>query len=413
MIYKLKELEVRSADDRDNFGVPTFTPTQASHVPKAKQRWLDTVVGGVSATFLVLVILILVYICLMRVKRSIRQAAELESSMQSLPGESQRGNNPATARAQSPNNDPCIRKLSISELEQATYNFSPNNIMGEGAFGLVYKGLLQDGTIAAIKRHLYTLSPNFIDEATRIGHIQHKHLVKLIGYGRSNYQQLLVYDFISNGSVQRQLYDSEGLPTGKLSIRQRLSIALGAAKGLAHLHSLAPPVLHMHFRTSNVLVDENYTTKVSDFGLSNLLTENYRAESSSAMDCFLDPRASTTLYTEQSDVYSFGVFLLELVTGREAMNINHSTSHRNIVSQARSIQKLEYFIDYTLEQQAQSTAIQMLQLAQLCIDASPNRPSMTNIVLALELIEEREIGVTHQESSQDIVPVALGSDLFS
>ncbi|CAM8919557.1 unnamed protein product [Rhodiola kirilowii] len=406
--HNLRDLKVRSTEDGDNFNVPTYTPTQIFHVPKGRQRWFATVIGSVSATFLVLFTLILVYICLMRVKRSIRQTAELESSLQSLPDESL-----ATAQAQSQLNDSGIRKLSILELEQATSNFSPNNIIGEGPFGSVYKGLLPDGAIAAIKRRLYLLLPNFIDEAERIGRIQHKHLVKLIGYSQSNYQQLLVYDFISNGSVGRHLYDTEGLPTGKLSIRRRLSIALGAAKGLAHLHSIVPTVLHLHFRTSNVLVDENYTPKVSDSGLSNLMTEGHRAESSSSFnDCFLDPEALTSQYTDRSDVYSFGVFLLELVSGREAINRNQPSPQHNVVSQARCILDPEGFIDHTLEHRARSTAVRILELALLCIDSSLNRPSMINVVQQLERIEEKEFGVTHEDSNQEIVPVALGSDLF-
>ncbi|KAH7561029.1 hypothetical protein JRO89_XS10G0160700 [Xanthoceras sorbifolium] len=321
-------------------------------------------------------------------------------------------------------------------------NFSQSNIIGEGALGLVYKGLLQDGSMVAIKRRIHTPIRNFLHEVRNIARIHHRHLVKLVGYYEDDHQQLLVYDYIPNGNVGNHLYDNEGLPIGRLNMRQRLLIALGAARGLAHLHSLVPPLFHMHFRTSNVLLDENFTAKVSDYGPHKLLIANHHAGSSSAIDCFLDPDtafsavdeyctwksllmslisslfverlSSLKIFSAASDVYSFGVFLLELISGHEAHGRNQSNSEPNIVLQAKRGSSLDDYIDKTLgDQTAANAAREMMELVFQCIDISRRRPSMRRIVEELEQIQEREIGRLHSEfGEEDIGAVTLGSELF-
>ncbi|KAK9280638.1 hypothetical protein L1049_014334 [Liquidambar formosana] len=412
-IYKSRKTRIAATFD-GNSGVPMLTPVEAAHVKRPRQQKLAAIVGGIGAALLVVIIVVLVYICLMRVKRFIRQTSETASSLPSPPVEGGQGNTPHRFVAFSPYDTYNLRQLPILELELATCNFSQSNIIGEGGFGFVYKGLLQDGTIVAIKRRLHAPTQTFVNEVMRIAHVHHKHLVKLIGYCEDNHQQFLVYDYLPNGNVGNHLYDSGGLPIGKLEMQQRLLIALGAAKGLEHLHNLVPPFLHMHFRTSNVLVDENFTTKVSDFGLFKLLVESNRAGPSSAIDCFLDPELRLSKdYSERSDVYSFGVFLLELVTGREALGRNQSNSQQNIVLEAKGIPCLEDFVDQTLGDHTWHTAKQILELALLCVDStSLRRPAMKNVVEELERIQEREIGHLHYEPSEEIGVVKLGSELF-
>ncbi|XVE59101.1 hypothetical protein DITRI_Ditri05aG0018300 [Diplodiscus trichospermus] len=177
-----------------------------------------------------------------------------------------------------------------------------------GRFGLVHKGLLQDGAIVAIKRCLTTQVHVFLHEVKQIAQVSHKNLVELLVIVKIATSSYLVYDYIPNGNVGNHLYDSEGSQTGKLNIRQRLLNALGAAKGPEHLHSLVPLLMHMRFRTSNVLLDENFTAKVSDYGLSKLLSEDRLYASSSAIDCFLDPELySSKKFSVQSDAYSLGL----------------------------------------------------------------------------------------------------------
>ncbi|KAF7153601.1 hypothetical protein RHSIM_Rhsim01G0216800 [Rhododendron simsii] len=427
--------------------VPTLTPLPEAQVKKPSKQKVAAIVGGIGAALLVVVTGVTVCFCLMRLKRLIRRASDTTSSVRSPRGNSilraSEDISPGSG-AVSPYDTYNLWQLSILELEQATGNFNQINLVGEGSFGLVYKGLLVDGSIVAIKRCLHCPVQYFVNEVKRIASVHHRHLVKLIGYCEENYQQFLVYDYLPNGNVGNHLYDSEGLPIGKLDMRQRLIIALGAAKGrcnvslsstdcngheimrifdptilhlqsgLEHLHSLVPPILHMHFRTRNVLVDENFTAKVSDFGHSNLPVEGYYAESSSAVDCFRDPELrSLHDFSERSDVYSFGVFLLELISGREALGRNHSDVQENLVSQAKGTRDIDNFVDKTVKDCTLNAVKQMMELALLCVDTGTRRPVMRSVVEELERIRAAEIGHLHSGGlGEEIGMVTLGSDLF-
>ncbi|KAE9585754.1 putative protein kinase RLK-Pelle-RLCK-IXa family [Lupinus albus] len=215
-----------------NNDIPTLTPLQDSQAKRPKGIRGAVIVGGIVASLIVVAILVIVYICLMRIKRLIRQTSETASSMPSPSVEMGRGNNSEYVNAFTPQK---TRHITILELQQATRNFSPSNIIGEGGFGFVYKGLLEDGSIVAIKRRQFALTPDFIREVKQITHTHHIHLVKLIGYYEDRFQQLLVYEYLPNGNVGNHLYDNEGLPLGRLDFWRRLSIALGAAKGKTHL----------------------------------------------------------------------------------------------------------------------------------------------------------------------------------
>ncbi|KAK7272144.1 hypothetical protein RJT34_28566 [Clitoria ternatea] len=411
--YKLKDPGGITAKIDGNNDIPTFTPLQAAQVKKREGRRGAVIIGSVVAALIVIVIVVIVYICLMRAKRFIRQTSETASSMPSPTVEMGRVNNSQYVNAFSSHYTQNTRQLTILELEQATQNFSHGNIIGEGGFGFVYKGLLQDGSIVAIKRRLFTFTRDFVHEVKQIADIHHIHLVKLIGYYEDSYQQLLVYEYLPNGNVGSHLYDSEGLPIGKLDLRRRLSIALGASKGVQHLHSLVPPLLHTNFRTSNVLLDENYTAKVSDYGFSKVKTKVDQAGSSSNVDCFVDPELSLSKsYSEKSDVYSFGVFLLELISGCEAHNRNMSNQGDNIVFQVRNSVDLGSFVDKTLGEQEKHAARRMMKLALLCVDVTSRRPSsMAQIVQELERIQ-REIASMYSQYNEEIGVVTLGSELF-
>ncbi|XP_022731213.1 probable serine/threonine-protein kinase PBL28 [Durio zibethinus] len=409
---KSRHRRVAAASVDGENSVPTLTPLQAGD-KKPRKQTLAALIGGASAALLVVIILVLVYICLMRVKRFMRRTSDTASSLPSPTVELEGIKTSHYAGAPSPHDTQNLRQLSMSELEHATHNFSQSNIVGEGRFGLVYKGLLQDGAIVAIKRCLNTSVHVFLREVKQIAQVSHRHLVKLVGYCEDGHQQFLVYDYIPNGNVGNHLYDSEGSPTGKLNMRQRLLIALGAAKGIEYLHSLAPPLLHMHFRSSNVLLDDNFTAKVSDYGLSKLVSEDQFYASSSAIDCFLDPELSASKkFSVQSDVYSFGVFLLELTSGREALWMDESNSEPTLIMQAKDSDNLVNFVDETLGDRSMRGAKQIVELALQCIEISPRRPSMKSIVEELERIQEKEIGRLIFESAEEIGAVTLGSELF-
>ncbi|XP_024926137.3 probable serine/threonine-protein kinase PBL28 isoform X2 [Ziziphus jujuba] len=397
--------KIEAAAYEDN-GVPTLMPVQEAHEQKPRKRKVAAIIGGAVAALLVVFVVVLVYICLMRVRKYIRRTSDTASSVPSLPAELEIGSISPYACPLSPFDSQNLRQLTIQELKRATCDFSQNNILGEGRFGFTYKGLLQDGSIVAIKRRLYSATQYFFHEVKNIARVNHMHLVSLIGYYQDAHQQLLVYDYLSNRNIGNHLYDSEGLPIGKLGIRQRLSVALGAARGLEHLHSLVPPLLHMHFRTSNVLVDDNFMAKVSDYGLTKFVIEGNHAGSSSSIDCFLDPELDIPKkFSERSDVYSFGVFLLELISGREAHGRYQSNSVGNLVLQAKNRMEFENFVDKSLEGHTMYAAKQMMGLAMICIDASVRRPTMKFVLEELERIQESEVDV-------QIGAVTLGSELF-
>ncbi|KAL5565667.1 hypothetical protein UlMin_028831 [Ulmus minor] len=403
-------IEARGNDDS---GIPTFTTEKKTNDKRPKKRKVAAIVGGAVAALLVVLVVLLVYLCLLRVKKFIRRTSETESSIPSPPAERELGDTSPYAFALSPFDTQNIRELTISELEQATSNFSHNNIIGEGRFGLAYKGLLQDGSFVAVKRRLDAPTRFFLHQVKQFSRVQHVNLVRLIGYYYDSYQQLLVYDYLSNGNTGNHLYDSEGLPIGKLGIRQRLSIALGAANGLGHLHSLVPPVLHMHFRTSNVLLDENFMPKVSDYGLTKLLIEGNHAGSSSSVDCFLDPELDMSRnFSERSDVYSFGVFLLELISGREANSTHRINLDENLVLQGKDNKNFDQFVDKSLKGQAMHAAKRMMELALICVATSIRRPPMKYVVEVLERVQEIEIGHLRSEQDVQIGAVTLGSELF-
>ncbi|XP_068652689.1 probable serine/threonine-protein kinase PBL28 [Aristolochia californica] len=391
--------------------VPTLTP-QPPHAGKPKkQKFVAVIASGVGAAVLVAVVVAVVYICLMRVRRLSRRATESGSSgpphVENETGrQSPHGVVLYSFEAHN------VRQLTYTELEYATFDFNQSNVIGEGGFGLVYKGLLQDGSMVAIKRRVQDLSLSFVREVEKLGNLHHRHIVKLVGYCQERRQQFLVYNYELNGSVRNHLYDSEGLPVGKLDMRQRLSIALGAAKGLEYLHGLVPPYIHMHFKTSNVLVDGNYVAKVADAGLAKLLIGGQQAGSSLGIDCFLDPELSMSNgFSERSDIYGFGVFLLELISGREAGHREITDPSQDLVEQAKTARDLNGFLDKTIPEQAKDPLQQMMKLALQCVGTGAGRPTMNNVVTELELIQENEIGY-QQQTGEEIGVVTLGSELF-
>ncbi|KAF6167876.1 hypothetical protein GIB67_027654 [Kingdonia uniflora] len=385
-----------------DIGLPTLTPSQTTNVKRPRREKVVAIVcAAVGATLIVFAILLLVYICLMRTKRFIRRTSETGSSVPSPPGDWARENGFHHVSDLSPYEAHSFRQMTIVELEQATFSFSQVHVIGEGGFGFVYKGLLQDGSIVAIKRHLHNPSQYFVQEVENIGRMRHKHLVNLIGYCQESHQQLLVYDYLPNGNVGNYLYgalsfylcvcvcsalyisptysqflfaDSEGLPIGKLNIRQRLSIALGAAK------------------------------------VSKLMVEGSRGELSSGVDCFLDPELGlANEFSQRSDVYSFGVFLLELISGCEAHNRNTTNEYQNVVTKAKGIKVIDGFVDKTLKDPKRMDDIQrMMGLALQCLETSLRRPTMKMVALELELIRERVVGLEDTEISI----LTLGSELF-
>ncbi|CAL1411984.1 unnamed protein product [Linum trigynum] len=246
----------------------------------------------------------------------------------------------------SPNNI-AAETFTFRELATATKNFRQECLIGEGGFGRVYKGRLdKTNQIVAVKqldRNGLQGNREFLVEVLMLSLLHHHNLVNLIGYCADGDQRLLVYEYMSKGSVEDHLLD---LPRGRkpLDWFTRMKIALGAAKGLEYLHDKAnPPVIYRDLKSSNILLDSEFTAKLSDFGLAKLgPTGDKTHVSSRVMGTYgycAPEYQRTGQLTIKSDVYSFGVVLLELITGRRVIDTNRPSNEQNLVTWAQPVFK--------------------------------------------------------------------------
>ncbi|KAL4581741.1 hypothetical protein LXL04_006269 [Taraxacum kok-saghyz] len=297
-----------------------------------------------------------------------------------------------------------LRKFNFSELKSATRNFRPESLLGEGGFGCVFKGWINETGTAAVKPGtgltvaVKTLNHDglqghkeWLAEVNFLGDLLHPNLVKLIGYCIEDDQRLLVYEFMPRGSLENHLF-RRSLP---LPWAMRMKIALGAAKGLAFLHEEAErPVIYRDFKTSNILLDADYNAKLSDFGLAKDGPEGDKTHvSTRVMGTYgyaAPEYVMTGHLTSKSDVYSFGVVLLEMITGRRSMDKNRPNGEHNLVEWARPYlgerRRFYRLIDPRLEGRFSIRGAQKAaQLATLCLSRDPKaRPLMSEVHEALK-----------------------------
>ncbi|CAD6206888.1 unnamed protein product [Miscanthus lutarioriparius] len=214
--------------------------------------------------------------------------------------------------------------FSYEELAAATGNFSAANLLGQGGFGYVHKGVLPGGRVVAVKRLKSDSGQGereFQAEVDIISRVHHRHLVSLVGHCIAGARRVLVYQFVPNKTLEFHLH-GKGQPVMEWSTRLR--IALGSAKGLAYLHEdCHPRIIHRDIKSANILLDNNFEAKVADFGLAKLTSDNTTHVSTRVMGTFgyLAPEyASSGKLTDKSDVFSYGVMLLELLTGRRPID---------------------------------------------------------------------------------------------
>ncbi|GER46836.1 kinase family protein [Striga asiatica] len=374
-------------------------------------RTLAAILGGAAgAVALVGLLFIIIFYCVFR-GRNVSRTSETGSSDPSVQVERAAGIEFTLRDA---------RRFAMDELSSATRNFSDKSLIGQGKFGEVYKGLLHDGMLVAIKKRHGSPSQEFVDEVRYLSSIQHRNLVSLLGYCQENDLQILVYEYIPNGSVSIHLYGAGQVSQEKLEFKHRLSIALGAAKGLGHLHSLSPRLIHKDFKTANVLVDENFIAKVADAGLRNFLGRFDHAGSSSQMgndEIFLAPEVTEfRRFSDRSDVYSFGVFLLELVSGQEARGLLSSDVNQNLVDWVQNLQEsgsISTIIDRRLGNSFTKEGMEeLIQLIIHCVNSSSERrPPISDVVTELDRVLEKEMSLTTIMGEGTPV-VTLGSQLF-
>ncbi|XP_026394212.1 probable receptor-like serine/threonine-protein kinase At4g34500 [Papaver somniferum] len=290
------------------------------------------------------------------------------------------------------------RWYTLRELETATDGFSDENVIGEGGYGIVYRGVLPDSSVIAVKNLLNKkgqAEKEFKIEVEAIGKVKHKNLVGLIGYCAEGAQRMLIFEYMDNGNLEQWLHSDEG-PVSPLTWDIRMQIAVGTAKGLAYLHEgLEPKVVHRDVKSSNILLDKKWNPKVSDFGLAKLLGSDASYVTTRVMGtfgCVAPDYASTGMLNEASDVYSFGVLLMELISGRTPVDYARPAGEVNLVEWFRGLvasRRGEEVVDPRIEIQPAPRALKRLQLICLrCIDLDASkRPKMGQVVHMLEAEE--------------------------
>ncbi|BFG34286.1 hypothetical protein CerSpe_205610 [Prunus speciosa] len=294
--------------------------------------------------------------------------------------------------------------FTFDELAAATGNFRSDCFLGEGGFGKVYKGHLEKiNQVVAIKqldRNGCQGIREFVVEVLTLSLADHLNLVKLIGFCAEGDQRLLVYEYMPLGSLENHLHD---LPPSKKALdwNTRMKIAAGAARGLEYLHEkMQPPVIYRDLKCSNILLGEGYHPKLSDFGLAKVGPSGDKTHVSTRVMgtygyCAPD-YAMTGQLTFKSDVYSFGVVLLELITGRKAIDNTKPVKEQNLVAWARPLfrdrKRFSQMVDPLLQGQYPVRGLyQALAIAAMCVQEQPNmRPVITDIVTALNYLASQK-----------------------
>nr|WIL59877.1 nodulation protein [Melilotus officinalis] len=288
--------------------------------------------------------------------------------------------------------------FSYDQVLEITNGFSSENVIGEGGFGRVYKALMPDGRVGAVKLLKAGSGQGereFRAEVDTISRVHHRHLVSLIGYCLSERQRVLIYEFVPNGNLDQHLHESEW---NVLDWPKRMKIAIGAARGLAYLHEgCNPKIIHRDIKSANILLDNAYEAQVADFGLARLTDDAYTHVSTRVMGTFggyMAPEYATSgKLTDRSDVFSFGVVLLELVTGRKPVDPTQPVGDESLVEWARplllrAIETGDFseLVDPRLQRQyVESEMVRMIEAAAACVrHSAPKRPRMVQIARALD-----------------------------
>ncbi|WVZ72478.1 hypothetical protein U9M48_020931 [Paspalum notatum var. saurae] len=315
-----------------------------------------------------------------------------------------------------------LKRYAFKELRASTNNFNSKNILGEGGYGIVYKGYLRDGSVVAVKRlkdyNAVGGEVQFQTEVEVISLAVHRNLLRLIGFCTTESERLLVYPYMPNGSVASQLREHiNGKPALDWSRRKR--IALGTARGLLYLHEQCDPkIIHRDVKASNVLLDEYFEAIVGDFGLAKLLDhrESHVTTAVRGTVGHIAPEyLSTGQSSEKTDVFGFGVLLVELITGQKALDFGRVANQKggvlDWVKKLHQEKQLSMMVDKDLGSNYDRVELEeMVQVALLCTQYYPShRPRMSEVIRMLE-----GDGLAEKwEASQNVdTPKSVSSELL-
>ncbi|CAI9088102.1 OLC1v1022342C1 [Oldenlandia corymbosa var. corymbosa] len=314
-----------------------------------------------------------------------------------------------------------LRKLTFAHLLEATNGFSADSLIGSGGFGEVYKAQLRDGSIVAIKKLKYVTGQGdreFMAEMETIGKIKHRNLVPLLGYCKVGEERLLVYEYMQWGSLESVLHENGKGNGGStmLDWAARKKIAIGSARGLAFLHhSCIPHIIHRDMKSSNVLIDENFEARVSDFGMArlvNALDTHLSVSTLAGTPGYVPPEYYQSFRcTTKGDVYSYGVILLELLSGKKPIDTSEFGDDNNLVGWAKQLHKekrSQEILDpeLTLYSSVLSELLHYLSIAFQCLDDKPfRRPTMIQV---MAMFKELQV-----DSESDILDgISVKSSVF-
>ncbi|KAJ0467911.1 putative protein kinase RLK-Pelle-WAK family [Helianthus annuus] len=304
------------------------------------------------------------------------------------------------------------------ELVKATDNFNENRILGRGGQGTVYKGMLVDGRIVAVKKSKVvdeSQLEQFINEVVILSQINHRNVVKLLGCCLETDVPLLVSEFIPNGTLYDRLHhETEDF---SISLDMRLQIATEVAGALAYLHSATSiPIYHRDIKSTNILLDDKYRAKVSDFGTSRFVSIDQTHLTTLVKGTFgyLDPEYfQSSQFTEKSDVYSFGVVLVELLTGERPISLTRLGENRSLATHFMLAMEegcvMSTFNAMVLKEGTRDELMVLANLAMRCLNMNGKyRPTMKEVAIELETIRRSHIPTTFQAN---IGPIVCGEEL--
>ncbi|CAD6336178.1 unnamed protein product [Miscanthus lutarioriparius] len=296
-----------------------------------------------------------------------------------------------------------VKSYTVAALQVATNSFCQDTLLGEGSLGRVYKADFPNGKVLAVKKidsaslSLYE-EDNFLEVVSNISRLRHPNIVPFTGYCVEHGQRLLVYEYIGNGTLHDILHFSDGT-SKKLTWNTRVRIALGTARALEYLHEVClPPVVHRTFKSSNILLDEEYSPHLSDCGLAALSPNPEREVSAEVVGSFgysAPEFAMSGIYTAKSDVYSFGVVMLELLTGRKPLDSSRERSEQSLVRwatpQLHDIDLLAKMVDPALDGLYPAKSLsRFADIIAICVQSEPEfRPPMSEVVQQLVRLMQR------------------------
>ncbi|XP_058002247.1 G-type lectin S-receptor-like serine/threonine-protein kinase SD2-5 [Hevea brasiliensis] len=309
-----------------------------------------------------------------------------------------------------------LTSFSYRDLKSATNNFDPRSKIGRGAFGEVFKGTLNGKTVAVKCLSGFREGRrDFEAEVQTLGRIHHVCLVKLIGYCITRSKRLLVYEYVCNGSLDKWIFHRNGGQPLGWEIRK--NIVLSIAKGLLYLHSFCnPQIIHFDIKPQNILLDENFMAKISDFGLAKLIEgEQSRVWTLKGTPGYIAPELLTgNNITSKVDVYSFGIAILEIVCGRKNSSQNDDQVLVDVVKSKVEEGQLSDLVDKQPDIQANmDEAVKMLEIAIHCLQPYRRRPSISTVVKFIEGLTPMEritdysfLAILPEDTNQDI-PASL------